>query len=148
MVASRAYANPNRLVLTSKHVLTYITSKQMLTNRMSDTRTPGNRNPRYAGDVFYAIADPTRRALLELLAQGEEPVNSLAERFAMTRPAISQHLAILLRTRLVRARRVGRERRYRLQPKPLEQVYNWVALYERFWTGKLDALGQHLQKHS
>lgn len=120
----------------------------MLTNRMPDTRTTSHRNSRFAGDVFYAIADPTRRALLDLLAEGEEPVNSLAERFAMTRPAISQHLAILLRTRLVRARRVGRERRYRLRPKPLEQIYNWVALYERFWTAKLEALGSHLRKRS
>ena len=101
-----------------------------------------------AGDVFYAVADPTRRALLDLLSQGEEPVNSLAERFTMSRPAISQHLAILLRTRLVRSRRVGRERRYRLQPKPLERIYDWVALYERFWTAKLGALGEHLrEKH-
>jgi DNA-binding transcriptional ArsR family regulator len=120
----------------------------MLTNRMPETRTASNRDSRFAADVFYAIADPTRRALLDLLAQGEEPVNSLAERFAMTRPAISQHLAILLRTRLVHVRRVGRERRYRLRPKPLEQIYNWVALYERFWTRKLEALGEHLRKRS
>jgi DNA-binding transcriptional ArsR family regulator len=101
-----------------------------------------------AGDVFHAVADPTRRALLDLLAQGEEPVNSLAERFAMSRPAISQHLAILLKTRLVCVRRVGRERRYRLQPQPLEEIYDWVALYERFWTNKLSALSEHLRKHS
>jgi DNA-binding transcriptional ArsR family regulator len=95
-------------------------------------------------DVFYAVADPTRRALLDLLAQREEPVNSLAEHFAMSRPAISQHLAILLRTRLVRVRRAGRERHYRLRPEPLERIRDWLALYERFWTGKLDALGEHL----
>src|SRR5580693_4864973 len=115
---------------------------------MPDTRTASHRNPRFTADVFYAIADPTRRALLDLLAQGEEPVNSLAERFAVTRPAISQHLAILLKTRLVRARRVGRERRYRLRPKPLEKIYEWIALYERFWTRKLSALGEHLRKPS
>jgi DNA-binding transcriptional ArsR family regulator len=102
---------------------------------------------RFGGDVFYAVADPTRRALLDLLAQGEEPVNSLAERFAMSRPAISQHLAILLKTRLVRARREGRERLYQLQAKPLEQIYDWVALYERFWREKLSALGEHLRKN-
>jgi DNA-binding transcriptional ArsR family regulator len=113
---------------------------------MRDTRAGSQQISRYAGDVFYAVADPTRRALLDLLAQGEEPVSALAERFVMTRPAISQHLAILLRTGLVRARRVGRERRYRLRPKPLKQIYNWVALYERFWTEKLEALGKHLRK--
>ena len=111
-------------------------------------RSARHRKSYATGDVFSAVADPTRRALLDLLSQGEEPVNSLAERFAMSRPAISQHLAVLLRTRLVRSRRVGRERRYRLQPKPLEQIYDWVALYERFWTEKLGALGEHLRKHS
>src|SRR5580693_4268528 len=120
----------------------------MLTNRVLATRNVNRRSPRFTRDVFFAIADPTRRTLLDLLAQGEEPVKFLAERFAMTRPAISQHLAILLRARLVRARRIGRERRYRLRPKPLEQIYNWVALYERFWTRKLEALGSHLRKRS
>jgi DNA-binding transcriptional ArsR family regulator len=118
----------------------------MLTGCVDRARTIRPRSSRFTEDVFYAVADPTRRALLDLLAQGEEPVNSLAERFAMTRPAISQHLAILLRTRLVRARRVGRERRYRLQPKPLAHIYDWISLYERFWTGKLGALGEHLRK--
>jgi len=97
-------------------------------------------------DVFYAVADPTRRALLDLLAQREEPVNSLAEHFAMSRPAISQHLAILRKTRLVRVRQVGRERRYRLRAQPLERIHLWLALYERFWKGRLDALGEHLRK--
>lgn len=115
---------------------------------MNRTHTTRQHSTRNAEDVFYAIADPTRRALLDLLAQGEEPVNVLAQRFEMTRPAISQHLAILLKTRLVRARRVGRERRYRLQPMPLERIYDWVALYERFWKEKLSALGEHLRKQS
>jgi DNA-binding transcriptional ArsR family regulator len=120
----------------------------MLTPSKQRRRAQRRQDSQPARDVFHAVADPTRRALLDLLAQGEEPVNSLAERFAMSRPAISQHLAILLRTRLVRARRVGRERRYRLQPQPLEEIYEWVALYERFWTNKLSALGEHLRKRS
>jgi DNA-binding transcriptional ArsR family regulator len=95
--------------------------------------------------VFGAVADPTRRALLDLLAQGEEPVNALAERFAMSRPAISQHLAILRRARLVRARRVGREHRYQLHAQPLEEIHDWIADYEKFWKGRLDALGKHLK---
>jgi DNA-binding transcriptional ArsR family regulator len=111
-------------------------------------RAQRRQNSQHAGDVFHAVADPTRRALLDMLAEGEEPVNSLAQRFAMSRPAISQHLAILLKTRLVRARRVGRERRYRLQPQPLEKIYGWVALYERFWTNKRNALSEHLSKPS
>jgi DNA-binding transcriptional ArsR family regulator len=120
----------------------------MLTPSKRRRRAQRRQDSQPARDVFHAVADPTRRTLLDLLAQGEEPVNSLAERFAMSRPAISQHLAILLRTRLVRARRVGRERRYRLQPQPLEEIYEWVALYERFWTNKLSALGEHLRKRS
>jgi DNA-binding transcriptional ArsR family regulator len=106
------------------------------------------RTTHHGDDVFYAVADPTRRALLDLLAHGEEPVNSLAERFAMSRPAISQHLALLLKTRLVRARRVGRQRLYRLDAKPLQEIHDWVALYDRFWKEKLGRLGQYLRKHS
>lgn len=119
----------------------------MLTSRRKNDRVVKKPMSRFGGDVFCAVADPTRRALLDLLARSEEPVHSLAERFSMSRPAISQHLAILRRTRLVRARRVGRERLYRLQPKPLEQIFDWVALYERFWTEKLSALGEHLRKN-
>jgi DNA-binding transcriptional ArsR family regulator len=125
-----------------------INGKEMLTRPKQGSQAQRRQNSQPAGDVFHAVADPTRRALLDLLAQGEERVNSLAERFAMSRPAISQHLAILLRTRLVRARRVGRERRYRLQPRPLEEIYDWVALYERFWRTKLTALREHLRKRS
>lgn len=119
----------------------------MLTSRELE-KARDRRNLRRSGDVFYAVADPTRRALLDLLAQGEEPVNALAERFSMSRPAISQHLAILLKTRLVRARRVGRQRRYRLEPRPLEEIHDWVGGYERFWRSKLDALGRHLKGRS
>jgi DNA-binding transcriptional ArsR family regulator len=104
------------------------------------------RSSRPTEDVFYAIADPTRRGLLDLLSEREESVNFLAGRFAMSRPAISQHLGVLLQTRLVCARRVGRERRYRLNPKPLEEIHDWVAHYERFWKWKLVALGEHLRK--
>jgi len=120
----------------------------MLTPSEQRPRAQRRRDSQPAADVFHAVADPTRRALLDLLAQGEEPVNFLAERFAVSRPAISQHLAILLKTRLVGARRVGRERRYRLRPQPLAEIYDWVALYERFWTNKLRALSDHLRKHS
>ena len=120
----------------------------MLTPSKQRRRAQRRLDSQSARDVFHAVADPTRRALLDLLAQGEEPVNSLAERFAMSRPAISQHLAILLRTRLVHARRVGRERRYRLQPQPLKEIYDWVALYERLWTNKLSTLGERLRKRS
>ena len=99
-------------------------------------------------DLVAAVAEPNRRRLLQLLGRGEQTVNELASHFTVSRPAISQHLAILLRTRLVRARRVGRERHYGLQPEPLEAIHDWVGSYERFWKSKLGALGEHLRKHS
>lgn len=97
-----------------------------------------------SADTFHAIADPTRRRLLELLAERERPVNSLSEAFTMTRPAISQHLRILREAGLVAERRVGRERQYRLRAEPLREVSEWVNQYERFWQERLDALGEHL----
>lgn len=98
-------------------------------------------------DVFYAVADPTRRHLLDLLAKGAKPVSRLAEPFSMSRPAISQHLRVLRQAGLASTRRVGRERRYRLCPRRLRRVYDWVQYYERFWSKKLAALGHHLAGH-
>lgn len=95
-------------------------------------------------DVFQAISDPTRRQLLQLVAEGEQPVSALTESFSVTRPAISQHLRILLDAGLVAERRVGRERRYRLRAAGLREVSEWVRQYERFWRDKLEALGGHL----
>jgi DNA-binding transcriptional ArsR family regulator len=98
------------------------------------------------GDVFNAVGDPTRRRVLDLLTRGELSVRRIAAPFAMTRPAISQHLRILLRARLVQVRRDGRERYYRLHARPLREIYDWVAHYERFWQGKLKALGAFLDQ--
>jgi DNA-binding transcriptional ArsR family regulator len=96
-------------------------------------------------DVFAAVGDPTRRRVLDLLSRGELPVRQIAAPFAMTRPAISQHLRILRRARLVEVRRAGRERFYRLRARPLREVYDWVTHYQRFWQGKLKALGAYLE---
>ncbi len=101
---------------------------------------------RQSDDVFRAIADPTRRDLLGLLAETEQPVNRLAEPFAMSRPAISQHLRILRDAGLVAERKVGRERFYRLEATPLRAVSEWAAQYERFWHERLDALGTYLEE--
>ena len=97
-------------------------------------------------DVYRAISDPTRRALLDLLAGREHPVSALAERFTMTQPAISQHLRVLRDAGLVRERREGRSRLYRLQPEPLREAFEWLAQYERFWRHKLAELGEHLRR--
>lgn len=99
-----------------------------------------------AADVFRAISDPTRRTLLDLLASEEQPVSALVGRFEMTQPAISQHLRVLREAGLVRERRQGRQRLYRLHPEPLREAYDWLGHYERFWREKLAALGEHLRK--
>ena len=96
--------------------------------------------------VYEAIADPTRRSLLDALTRGEQPVNQLAEPFAMSRPAVSQHLRVLREAGLVRERRVGRERRYSLDARPLESVAAWVVQYRRFWRERLDRLGGVLEE--
>src|SRR5437763_11062261 len=98
-------------------------------------------------DVFTAIADATRRGLLDRLGQGEQTVLSLARPFAMTLSAVSQHLKLLRAVGLVSVRKAGRERVYRLNPRPLHDVADWVGRYERFWRGKLDALGNHLDEN-
>ena len=98
-------------------------------------------------DVFSAIADPTRRRLLELLSKGAQPVNDLADRFKVSLSAVSQQLRLLREADLVTVQRVGRQRWYRLNARPLEQVADWVADYERFWQEKLDALGEHLKEN-
>jgi len=104
--------------------------------------------PTAHADVFQAIADPTRRSLLDQLRQGEQPVKQLAEPFEVSLPAISQHLSVLCEAGLVSQRKVGRHRFYRLNPEPLQQVSAWVEYYQQFWQEKLDALGDYLEKTS
>jgi DNA-binding transcriptional ArsR family regulator len=96
-------------------------------------------------DVFSAIADPTRRRLLDLLAKGPQPVNDLAGKFRVSLSAVSQQLRLLREADLVEVQRVGRERWYRLNARPLERVADWLVIYQRFWQEKLDALDQHLK---
>ncbi len=95
-------------------------------------------------DLFTAIADPTRRGIVDLLKTGDQSVSSLAAPFRMSRPAISQHLRVLRLAGLVTERRVGRERHYGLQAARLREVYDWVQQYQQFWTTKLEALGTFL----
>jgi DNA-binding transcriptional ArsR family regulator len=100
-------------------------------------------------DVYQAIADPTRRQLLGLLAGAERSVGDLAAPFAMSRPAVSQHLRVLREAGLVAERRAGRQRLYRLQPEPLREVEVWLDHFRGFWRERLDALGAYLdaQEH-
>ena len=89
--------------------------------------------PAPAADVFRAVADPTRRAILDRLRAAELSVNDLARPFDMTQPAISQHLRILLDTGLVEAEPIGRQRLYKLNPQPLREVFEWSALYRHLF---------------
>jgi DNA-binding transcriptional ArsR family regulator len=97
-------------------------------------------------DVFQAIADPTRREILQLLSAQTMKLNELAAHFPVSRPAISRHIRILTECGLVTVRSEGRESHCSARLKGLRAVAQWAAQYERFWNAKLDALGGLLQK--
>ncbi len=97
-------------------------------------------------DVYKAIADPNRRIVLDFLSRGEQPVAAIQARVLLSQPALSQHLKVLRDVGLVRHRRSGRERIYALDPKPLEEVSDWLQHYENFWNEKLATLGKHLER--
>jgi len=97
-------------------------------------------------DVFGAISHPARRRMLDLLAEADRSVGTIAGHFRMSRPAVSQHLRILLEAGLVTEQRYGRERRYHLVPAGLGPVREWIAHYERFWDDRLQRLQQHLTR--
>jgi DNA-binding transcriptional ArsR family regulator len=97
-------------------------------------------------DVFGAISHPARRRMRDLLALADRSVNTIAGQFQMSRPAVSQHLRILLDAGLVTEQRHGRERRYRLVPARLGPVRDWIAHYERFWDDHLRRLQNQLTK--
>ena len=105
------------------------------------------RTPAHA-DVFRAVADPTRRAILDRLREGTAPVNDLAAGFRMSRPAVSKHLRILRQAALVRERRAGRQRIYELQPAPLRDVGAWIESYRSFWQSNLEALKRFVERGS
>jgi DNA-binding transcriptional ArsR family regulator len=98
-----------------------------------------------ADPIFRALSDPTRRAILGALRGTGMPVGELAQRFPVSRPAISRHLRVLRRARLVTERRDGRLRICELNSEPLRQIDAWLGDYRRFWTGKLARLKQHLE---
>ncbi|MBC8108025.1 MAG: winged helix-turn-helix transcriptional regulator [Anaerolineae bacterium] len=97
-------------------------------------------------DVFHAIADPTRRRMLEMLRDEQIPATQLARAFRISQPSVSQHLRVLRGAGLVRARRIGRSRVYQIRPRQLRMVVDWVAYFDKFWDEKLDALGKYLKR--
>jgi DNA-binding transcriptional ArsR family regulator len=94
--------------------------------------------------VFHALADPTRRAMLRSLTEGEHTVTALAEPFRMSLAAASKHVKTLERAGLVRRTVQGRTHVCRLDPGPLAEAQDWLRFYERFWTERLDALADLL----
>jgi DNA-binding transcriptional ArsR family regulator len=97
-------------------------------------------------DVFQAIADPNRRAIIQLLSEKRRTLNGVAEHFDISRPAISKHIRILNECGLVDIVRQGREHYCSVKLEGLSEVSEWVNQYEAFWTSKLDALGGYLSK--
>jgi DNA-binding transcriptional ArsR family regulator len=100
----------------------------------------------HLNQLFSALADPTRRAILRRLAQGESNVSDLARPFRVTLPAISKHLRVLERAGLVERRIEGRVHRCRLQPRPLKDASDWLAEYRQYWERQFDALGAFLER--
>lgn len=95
-------------------------------------------------DVFQAIADPTRREILNLVAHQSLNLNAVAEQFDISRPAISKHIKILTECGLIIIRQEGRERYCEAQLQKLSEVSDWIEQYRVFWNSKLDALGEFL----
>src|ERR1043165_6855747 len=96
--------------------------------------------------VFQGLADPSRRAIFESLTRGEAAVKDLTARFDISQPAVSQHLATLRDAGLVDSRRDGRCVYYRIEPRGLKPLVDWIAHYKAFWTDRLDRLEKLLEK--
>jgi DNA-binding transcriptional ArsR family regulator len=95
---------------------------------------------RHEGDIFRALADPTRRAIFERLTHGEVSVKELTARFHVSQPAVSQHLATLRRAGLVAERHEGRFAYYRVEPAGLKPLVDWIEHYQAFWLDRLKKL--------
>jgi DNA-binding transcriptional ArsR family regulator len=100
-----------------------------------------------SGNVFMALADPTRRALFERLSrEGALTVRVLTDRSGVSQPAVSKHLRVLKETGLVRARHKGRQTHYRARPRGLAPLVDWMNFYSRFWQERIDRLEDLLKR--
>ena len=106
---------------------------------MQSATTPTDR-------IFQVLADPSRRAIFESLTRGEAAVKDLTARFDISQPAVSQHLATLKAAGMVNARRDGRNVYYRVQPRGMKPLINWIAHYRAFWMEHVGRLDQLLEK--
>jgi DNA-binding transcriptional ArsR family regulator len=94
--------------------------------------------------TFDALAEPTRRRILDLLIESEQPVGDLVASLSLSQPGVSKHLRVLREAGLVEARTDAQRRIYRVRPEPLAEIDAWLAPYRRLWASKLDALERHL----
>jgi DNA-binding transcriptional ArsR family regulator len=96
-------------------------------------------------NVFSAIADPTRREMLDLLSEGPLPAGEIVSHFSqLTQPGVSRHLRVLREANLVNVTVNAQQRIYTLKPQGLRELHDWISRYQEFWTGKMDALEHHL----
>jgi DNA-binding transcriptional ArsR family regulator len=91
-------------------------------------------------DAFNAVAELRRRQILDLLAQGERPVNDLVDLLGLAQPQVSKHLRVLREVDLVHVRDEGRQRLYRLNPAPLRDIHDWLAKYQQMWSERFEAM--------
>src|SRR6266403_847887 len=103
-------------------------------------------SPNVLNRTFAALADPTRRRILEHLSRGDRCVTDLARPYRMSLPAVSKHLRVLEKAGLLRRRRYGRVHEMQLEAKPLKEAAQWVEEYRKFWEGSLDRLAVYLEK--
>ena len=96
--------------------------------------------------ALEALSDPTRRQIVELLADGERNAGEIAGHFSVSRPAVSRHLRVLREHGLVQARQEGQQRVYSLDPAPLAELDEWLTRYRSFWTNRLDALDTQIKR--
>ena len=97
-------------------------------------------------DAFNAVAEPRRRQILDVLAQGERPVNDLVARLGLAQPQVSKHLRVLREVGLVEVREEGRQRMYSLNGRSLKPIHDWVASYRQAWTERYEALDELLEE--
>ena len=100
------------------------------------------------GRLYRAISDPTRRRLLDTLMEGERTAGELAEACPGSRPSISKHLRLLKQACLVHERREGRNRIYRLDPRPMAEIDGWIQKYRVFWTARLGRMKDYLESET
>ena len=97
-------------------------------------------------DVFQAIADPTRRQIINLIARQSMNLNAIADNFEITRPAISNHIRILHECGIISINQIGRERYCKIQPENLREVSEWIGQFRQLWEMKLDSFEEYLDK--